>query len=361
MATREEEYNNLCTMYNSLVDIENLKKERENLNNQIRAYESRAIEEYPEYEAVDYEKQVQDKLEDRNIQAGWIANIITLIIPTIYGIYFGIQLWKMGGQSLFDMLIFAVIFFGALAFAFIPFVGHIVAAGAHLFWVAFFSFGGEEFLKNNFLTSAAILGIMYVIWLVLVGISAAVNGKKKDKMLDEAEKKEAERHMKYLNEKAIADVEINRKKRELEIDTANKTAPIKQKIYDIDAIINSKVELVLRTPGLANEDKNLYTLQTLITYFNRGKVDSIKEAINLYDAEEYRKQVDMENQIQLELALENMQEEQRKHNEEIEFQQRMHNERSENEQRNQNDEIQNRLDKISNKVDDLLYEKWRNS
>ena len=160
-----------------------------------------------------------------------------------------------------------------------------------------------------------------------------------------------------MEKKAVADVEIARKKQELKLDTETKCADLRQKMAEINQTIRAKKNIILQTPGLAEQDKNIYTIDTLITYFNRGKADSIKEAINLYDAEEHQKMMDRKTQEHLRMlqyqqnaAIMDMQEEQRRHNN-----------RMADEQYMQNEAVKRRLDKINDKVDEYIDEARRKS
>lgn len=359
MATRQEEFNNLCTMYNALVDIEQLEKNREDCKKQISEYEKRTVKEYSEYVPFDFKERAQSEIEKKEKKASRIITLLSAIPSIIYGIIGGTQIWQAGNDSAGDMILFVVLFFGPLLCIAIPRCGHIVAAVAHLLLGAFLSLGGEEGIvyRNIFFISAAILGGVYVAWWISYYVFKTTYKKKADKILDEATKNESERYAKYLKEKAVADIEIERQKRELKQDTETKCAQLRQKIATINDTIKSKKNLVLQTPGLAEEDKNLYTLNALITYFKRGKADSIKEAINIYDAEEHQKKMDEKAekhrlmlQYQQSAAIMDMQEAQRRHND-----------RMANEQHMQNEAVKRRLDRINDKVDEYIDEARRNS
>ena len=352
MATRQEEFNNLCTIRNALDDIEQLQKKREDIKKQIRKYEDRFVEEYPKYSPGNYEGEAKAKLDINKENVSYGISFFTLIPSVIYGIYSGIKLWRAGGESLFDMILYVAFFFGPLCAAIVPYFGHAISAGGHLLFGWFISFAGEEALiyRDIFFKSALILLGAYAVWWLIRGISEIIYKKKLKKIQAESKKIEAERYASYLKAKATADIEIERKKRELKQDTETKTAALRQNISEINLIISMKKTLISQTPGLAEEDKNLYTVDTLVTYFKRGKADSIKEAINLYDAEEHQKKMDSEAQAhrrmmqyQQNIAIMDMKDAQRRHNEAMEEEQRM-----------QNEAVRRRLDKINDKVDEFI-------
>lgn len=75
---------------------------------------------------------------------------------------------------------------------------------------------------------------------------------------------------------------------------------------------------------LSAQDKTLYTVNTLINYFDRGRASSIKEAINLFVQEQRLDQMDrearfarMEAQRKQDAAIRKMAEEQEYHNEQM--------------------------------------------
>ena len=359
MATRQEEFNNLCTMYNALVDIEQLEKDREDCKTQISEYEKRTVKEYPDYVPFNFNTHARSEIEEHEKKASRIITLLSAIPSIIYGIIGATQIWQAGNDSIGDIILFVVLFFGPLLCIAIPRFGHIIAAAAQLLFGAFLSLSGEEgvIYRNIFFIGAAILVGAYIAWWISYRVFKAAYKKKADKIYDEAIKLESEKYAKYLKDKAVADVEIERQKRELKQDTETKCAHLRQKIAEINDTIESKKDIIRKTPGLAEEDKHMYILNALITYFRRGKADSIKEAINIFDAEEREKKRDEEAekhrrmlQYQQSVAIMDMQDAQRRHNE-----------RMANEQHMQNEAVKRRLDRINDKVDEYIDEAKRNS
>ena len=183
---------------------------------------------------------------------------------------------------------------------------------------------GMLFIPQNSVSNAKVFLISCAIGWGVWGIVTIIRRFKRTKALKKARGKDIAHRAEYDRKKKIADIEIKEQRDALAVEVANKINDIQAVIQKIKSSVKDQKKVLESIPGLAMQDKNLYTVNILITYFERGKVDSLKEAINLFDSEEREKAraaIERATQMQIELAqelaLDQMQKEQQEHNEKI--------------------------------------------
>ena len=106
---------------------------------------------------------------------------------------------------------------------------------------------------------------------------------------------------------------------------ARKERVARERSTELQLQKSNHIRILSQLPGLAQQDKNKHAVTAMISYLERGKADSIKEALNLYDREERERaehlannqilwQMQQQAQEDRRKALERMEEEQRRHN-----------------------------------------------
>ncbi len=353
MPTREEEFKNLNEMYDTLSRINSLTDKKSKLTKKIEKWKERKIDGYPKYVPANHAEKALKDLKNDKEGTKFMIHIATLIPIVIYGIVCFFMRATSGNEGFFDMIIFTAIFFAPLILALVPAFGHYLAAVAHVLIGLFLSLGGSEdaiMYRNLFLTSAAILVASNILYWIINPIAMACLKKKEKSILHKAELADKKDYQDYLDAKAVAEVEIARKTEELEKEKSEAILSLRKEIAVISAEIIEKVKIFKNIPGLAYEDKNEYTLKTLISYFQRGRADSIKEALNLFIAEENQKKRNEEINKKIRGGIASLQ-----------FQHDLAISDMKNAQALHNINVQHRIDSISNKINDAIEDMKRDS
>ena len=363
MATRQEELQNLKTMYSALSRNEKLIKEISNKKEEIRFQKSRRVEGYPEYTPKRYsEKEIGVKLIDSDSIIS-ISRIIFLILSCVLGIaefiFMVILEFKFPESETAGIAMWLMLYNLPLVAFFIPYVGMLVTSICYLInfglcKLMLYDLEGDpklEGLVQVFLFSVIVIAAFYIIWLTIVIISKCADKKRYKKYKEQETKKYNEDRQIYAQKRALAMVDIEKKRETLSSEVSAKVTKLENEIRELENSILDNKQIILQTPGLASQDKNLYTVSTLINYFERGKADSIKEAINIFDLEERERARDSERRtaqfiadIERRAALERMEREQYSHNQAMRDSAR----RIEQEQKEHNEKIQRELDDIKN-------------
>ena len=108
--------------------------------------------------------------------------------------------------------------------------------------------------------------------------------------------------------------------KELDSEIAKNIEEIKQMKNNYAIALKACRKSINENNILGAEDKNLSVANTILGYFNRHRISTIKEGINLYLQEERLDQMEREARIarwNQERVLKEMQEEQEYHNEQI--------------------------------------------
>ena len=319
MATKQEELRNLATIYGALQAKSDLEKKIEDEKEKIEKQEDRYIPDHPEYEPKwseetwEKEKREQKNKEDEKTSGIGIAAVQWILHYVIFAInaeFFPLE----QGMGTFEPGEWEVIVFGYFSIGLAIVLNLILwiidkTIGAPMFG-AFHGFvsTGSRSVISAVVTTALYFGEVidetYFVFAILVGVVppacfALINLiwlliKKKKKRAAAAqaqleEKAERERRAAYDKEKAAADIVIAQKRKRLAEQVQKIVAACRERIARYKEEIARQEKIVAQTPGLAMQDKNLYTVSTLLIYFERGKADSIKEAINLFDHEEREK------------------------------------------------------------------------
>ena len=354
MSTRQEELQNLKTIYSAITQIEKLEERISKKEELIEEQKARYVEEYPEYYSNGHEAMAQAKIDSQKERRNKILSCIFVLPAIAFLVYEVILLLQTGEEGFFDIAIWCAAYLASLIFALYPKFGLLISGACHLavagLWKAFGDSGAELYSKLN-LMSGILLVALSVIWIISFLICIPSQKKKANKILAVAREKEEKDFQEYEKNKAEANVEIERKKVELSKEVASIIAKEKEEIEKLKNDIATNQRIIATTPGLSPQDKNLYTVSTLINYFERGKADSIKEAINIFDLEEREKARDLERRtaqfiadMERKAALDRMEREQREYNQAILDSTR----RMEQEQKEHNEKIQKELDDIKN-------------
>lgn len=318
MATREQELQNLKIMQGALSKIRELEETLNDEENALSYQYNREVEDYPHYIPSRFKEEAEEETAKSSaITRKILSSIVSGSIPLVFIIKEFLALppseYTLGAE-------FIVLAIPPILVGFIPFFGGAIAALmqflAWLLWkgpdmnFVFTSTHGKE----NALIFLLSLGAGWIVVLIASAILSPVNKKK----IAAAAKQDAKHKAAYDQKKAVAEIEIAKQRKALAEEVEEKANEIRQRISELKEELHRQITLLAKTPGLADQDKNSYTVNTLITYFERGRVDSIKEAINLYIAEQRASDHDramarMESQRLF--ALEQMRKEQEEHNE----------------------------------------------
>ena len=382
MATRQEDLKTIQTMYDALSYQEQLKKRIEEEKEKIETQKSREIEDYPDYESSGFEKaalkEKKKTLEKKQAQVFWPFIIIFKLLAISFVIYrlasgtsaLGSEDW---GYTFWIVVFWAIPTLGAIGILCAPgdetqktdktstsqdvptlpirlFLLLVVDILAGLVFLGIGTAGGESDLYSFWSETSFVGAVSAGCTLVFGGITYLIlstkTNKKAEQAIAEAKRKDAEHFAEYERNKTAGEIAIEQQRAALNVDVAAKIAVIKARIASYLQEIEKQQHIVAQTPGLAMEDKNLYTVSTILRYFERGKVDSIKEAINLFDAEERQKAASREAAraaAERNAALNSWIRTQRDALEEMEANQRRHNERVEAEARRAREEIEEAL------------------
>ncbi len=270
MLTRAEELQNLREMKKRIDSINSFEERIGTAKSNIEQQKQRSIkEDFPEYVPSDY----YEKAKKTTGKLSLIISAILIFIEIGWGIV--VTIYFCNTDQLVGWL--QVVFF--LALYYVPFVvafpfgllAHLVFALLGIYRTVFYiSFG---------------LVVVFFILCCLDGNKASLT-KNDKKKLEEAKRKDEEHKRAYESQKKEYQAHIKSETKKLQADIERKIAEYNERIMENQALIKEEIAILKSIPGLADQDKNEYTVNKLITYFERGKADSIKEAINLFDAEE---------------------------------------------------------------------------
>ena len=352
MSTRQEELQNLKTIYSAITQIEKLEERISKKEELIEEQKARYVEEYPEYLPEEYEQKEKESIKAKRYDKSLTILLFCVLLPAFAFLIFQIiVLWEE--FNFLGIIAWSACYIGALAFIALGMHGILLSALCYFLAAGFFCLfpiPPTTCIQLN-LATGILLILIYLVWLACFLIYMPFRRKKEKRILAIAKAKDEQHLRDYEEKKKIADIEIEKKKIELDKEVASIIAREKEGIEKLKKEIKEKQLIISTTPGLAPQDKNLYTVSTLINYFERGKADSIKEAINIFDLEEREKARDAERKtaqfiadMERRAALDRMEREQREHNQAILDSTR----RMEQEQKEHNKKIQKELDDIKN-------------
>ena len=310
MATRAEELQNLKTMQMSLDNIILLEAQEKKAKIELDYHKKRKIDsyfDYPEFTPTNYREQAQASIDSKNRKFSVLIYLI-VTIPSIIALIVNFIIWCNNGriENLVNIIEFIILFVPPLAIAFIPYAGIPIAIAIQTLLGCFWWFGinvinfsetvvdgdvliESALIRNTFATGAIVLLISYSIGLIIYLIHKHANKDKNATIISQTIKKDEEELKIYQSKKAQAQIEFENR---ISIQESLLSEQVKKDISEVNIRINEIIskrehfETILReTPGLAPQDKNKHTVDTLISYFERGKADSIKEALNIFDTE----------------------------------------------------------------------------
>lgn len=347
MATRTEELQNLQHMKITLENIKTLKERKNKIEENIKNEQSRYLQintyfDYPEFSPSNYKEKAQKSINSKTrIRSICISLIMTIPIIFFYIVSF-VVLCIGNGITSFADLIFCLIFVPPLLIAFIPYAGLPISAFIHILGGAFWGFyifltkiGEIPATESDYmymaliifyLCAAAVLIVSYIIWWASYLISKRIVKKRDKKIICQAMRKDEDEKKDYETSRESAKTAFYKKQgqkrtklyEEAKINIATLNVELTEIIEKLEHYEKSLREI----PGLAPEDKNKHTVDTLISYFERGKADSIKEAINIFDNEktlQFHLEREREDRLreasERRDALRRMAEEQEEHNE----------------------------------------------
>lgn len=344
MSTRQEDLNNLKSIYTALNNIENAQQSIAEKEKHIEKQQSRSIKYDPPSFSREHEAEARANIESKKKKSLTVVSIICAILtlPCLgYEIYVLIK--EEGLFAILDVLIwsasYAAILFFAITF---PRYGWFISAGCHLALAGFWCIGSDWIFVRPHLISAICFAAVGIIWIVCSLIYRPIRKKKERKIMMLAKQEDDVAYEKYKKDKEAAHTAFVKKQDNLRTEVAAIVAQDKEAIEKLKVSINENRYIVANNHCLADQDKNLHTVRTLINYFERGKADSIKEAINLFDLESHRNTVAEIARIDREMALDRMEREQRQHNEAMLNSAK----RMEEEQREHNEKIRRELDEM---------------
>lgn len=171
---------------------------------------------------------------------------------------------------------------------------------------------------------------------------------------EEGERKRAIEEDREAHKMDKAEMDAERKKKRAI--AADKLVPYNLKLETVLKECASHEEKLCNLPGLAMQDKKIEIVDKLISYMERGRADSIKEALNLYVSENneylrYKARLEVES-VNRQLEFDMLKIEQDAAISSIQFSQQLHNERIEELERKRNEE----LESLSKEIRDKLNE-----
>jgi len=291
MLTREEELQNLRKMKEKISSINSMQNKIDEMNDRIVEESNRPMKEAPEYTPSNYYKMAKKTVEDRRANTILKMGIFFCIILCAYAVISLIYLVKVNALGLVGVILYLLSYifvlgllgfyadgeadFGKLILALVlNFILHLILGSIGLFY------GNVYFISAGMSISfAVIIAVAYLISTITLK-HYLVEGKQRD----EEHKRQYEIDL-QINESKL--IEENKR---IELDKKHNIEKYNNSINEYKIKISHEIALLNTIPGLAVQDKNEYTVNTLITYFERGKADSIKEAINLFDVEERDRQ-----------------------------------------------------------------------
>jgi len=137
---------------------------------------------------------------------------------------------------------------------------------------------------------------MSISFAVIIAVAYLISTITLKHYLVEGKQRDEEHKRQYEIDLQINESKLIEENKRIELDKKHNIEKYNNSINEYKIKISHEIALLNTIPGLAVQDKNEYTVNTLITYFERGKADSIKEAINLFDVEERDRQ-DMNREV----------------------------------------------------------------
>ena len=287
MLTRAEELQNLREMKTRIDSIIMLQKKIELDEENIKKQRERAInDDYPEYVPSDYYQKAQLTTAKASLVISYILILLELCLGIASVIYFFTS-------ALITGWLHAIAF---LALYYVPF-GFAITSFPNRLWILLLHlvFALLGWYSNVFYISFGLI-IIIIIW-ILIGDKICLTKKDKER-LAEAISKDKDHRRTYEEKKKSHQLKIQAEKKKLAKEVEQKIAEYNEKINKNKALIYKESTHLQAIPGLADQDKNEYTVNKLIAYFERGKADSIKEAINLFDSEERENERDRKEREQ---------------------------------------------------------------
>lgn len=374
MATRAEEFANLQTISKAIKRQEKLVSMIKSNGEEIDRRRGQELPSYPKYVPAPF-TEVKSDGKDREGLAwkvvSWIYILLALATCVISGVFEG-----------YEVSVVAVAL--VCGFAGIPTlgVGWVLAKGGFLKKRSLvgtvgvmFSMGVFSFLTAFIMTKAEFEGEAIELagkafyWVCVLGalfISAGITfiiavplAKRKQCLANEQAGKRA--HEEYLRAEEKSFAEYQRARDAAEPEYAKKREKMREEICAAVEVLQTRIaawkeeyqemqRVLEQTPGLAMQDKNDYTVSILISYFERGRADSIKEALNLFETEERQNAaVRAAEQAARERnwAIREMERKQQQANAEWLENQRRHNERIEEDARKAYERIERELNRYN--------------
>ena len=370
MATRQEDLKTIQTIYDALSYMEELKKKIEEEKEKIQRQQSRKIEDYPEYVPANFKKEAEEQIKAAHEKKKRICVFAIGIVFKLLAIAFSIYRITSGAFAFVeqDTLYAAILFWVGPALAALIIIlpverltakinifGRLgilcaidIVAGLLFMWMGFTGkdMGFCLFWSETSFAGAIAAGCTLAAGGLTCMLLSHVARKKQKKILAHAERKDAEHLAKYEQSKAEREIVIAQQKAALAAEVTSKIAEIQARIESYLQEFKKQQQIVAKTPGLAREDKNLYTVSIILRYFERYKVDSIKEAVNLFDMEERQNEAARAAARQA-VAINSWIKTQQDTLEEMEANQRRHNEKMEEEARRLRERINEELNQQS--------------
>jgi len=285
MATKQEEIRQLQAIHDTLTHIKKLESTQRAVQERVDKISARKVDEnFRSYCAPHYADKERDRA--RDFPPDWIKfgpAVLFAVYALIYMVYqFIVDNGPNGNTLIWPVFIiwplFVLIGIGFLAFwlqsaeVFLFLVRFYPITGVFLFWTV------PKFTKSALLLYAATMLVYFIIWIV--------HSLKSRKRIKAAKERDAAHKVQYDREKQAFLDGLPQKRANLKAEQAKHIPPLLQQYDALSREIAEKKSFLQALPGLSVQDKNLHTVEKLLEYFNRGKADSIKEAINLFDAEE---------------------------------------------------------------------------
>jgi hypothetical protein len=375
MATRQEELKYLQDIQDALSSIRHSEQEIEKKTAQLRKQFTREIPPLPKYTPECTLKEATENAQlaaikkysasyAKNKKLRMLAFILTALCELIF-LVVGVFAFEINASLILSWIAAFGISFALYA---IPHVGMIIAAVLNL--LLFFAFNpyinatsvsdsrsSRDMLIFSILclVFAIMTAIIYIVWRI---VDTKLDKKRslfEQQSIASYKDQEEKRRQEYEDKKRAAEEERQREMLALSREVEKTKRTLYDEIDKAKKSLDEKKRVLAQLPGLAEQDKNLNTVSTLINYFERGKADSIKEAINLFDQEE-RERLREEARISRErtdrfiadmerkAALDRMEREQYSHNQAMRDSAR----RMEQEQKSHNEKIQKELDDLKN-------------
>ena len=327
--TTQTEYQELLRLRDDLNKAKKLEEKLERSDKQIKEQYARTITptvvQYPgnyERAKTTVKSEIWEKYAEVNM-------IITAIFALIFFVYAVIDWCILSGFNIIEIIIGVIciligmigITLGAISCA--P-LGFLASAVQNLIGGALFYYlSSEQEIGLMFFGHAQALIVCAALSFLVIVIMCFPK-RKYIIMLKEAKELDRKAFLEYDDKKAEADKKNAIAEAKLKAEIAQQIESINEK----KALYSDELRACRTAIGenriLSDQDKNSYTVETLINYFDRGRASSIKEAINLFVQEQRLDQMDrearfarMEAQRKQDAAIRKMAEEQEYHNEQM--------------------------------------------